>query len=59
MGSEVSSTNQVEPHILKTRSPNFDKDKIIYIFEEDKKLMDEPNPHIDKYYRVVLIQKLN
>ncbi|SUD91318.1 hypothetical protein [Psychrobacter phenylpyruvicus] len=33
-------------NIIKTRSPNFDKDKIIYIFEEDKALMDTPEPYV-------------
>ena len=42
-------------NIIKTRSPNFDKDKIIYIFEEDKALMDIPQPYVNKYYRTVVI----
>lgn len=40
---------------LKDRKPNFDKDKILYIFEEDKSLMDEPESYIKNYYRAVVI----
>lgn len=40
---------------LITRKPNFDKDQILHIFEEDKSLMDEPEPYIKNYYRAVVI----
>lgn len=45
--------------VMKTRKPNFDKDKILYIFEEDKSLMDEPQPHYKMYYRMVVINPKN
>lgn len=44
---------------LKTRKPNFDKDQILYIFEEDKSLMDEPQTYDKKYYRMVVINPKN
>lgn len=44
---------------LKDRKPNFDKDQILYIFEEDKSLMDEPQSYDKKYYRMVVINPKN
>lgn len=45
--------------VMNSRSPNFDRDKIIYIFERNKDLMDIPNPKISKYYRLVVIDPKN
>tara|TARA_R100000935_G_C2840307_1_gene170579 strand:+ start:3628 stop:4026 length:399 start_codon:yes stop_codon:yes gene_type:complete len=44
---------------LKDIKPNFDKDQILYIFEEDKSLMDEPQSYDKKYYRMVVINPKN